>query len=78
MVSACTYLFCTSQYSNISMNKAHMHFPDPPILFKGPCPRWCIRWCCTMRAAGGNGGIFWGIWQSSGAQRLYAWLETQL
>lgn len=32
---ACTYLFCTSQYSNISMNKAHVHFPDPRILFKG-------------------------------------------
>lgn len=25
----CTYLFCTCQYSNISMNKAHMHFPEP-------------------------------------------------
>lgn len=81
----CAYLFCTCQYSNISMNKAHMHFPDPllaPVCDAGlSVPAHPAHRSRAVRAAGRNGGMFWGgggCWQSGGAQLPRAWLETQL
>lgn len=81
----CTYLFCTCQYSNISMNKAHMHFPDPSLLLSAmrgwPCPYGQagapvkLSGPTPLRAAGRNGGdVLGGI----GDQMLRARLETQL